>query len=702
MTIQVDGRQFADVDALEKLVIHAATEYEINGFVEDFDGVEVSDPEYDALYRKLEELKPNSVAFKGTSPSAAQASGDTITHDPPMTSISKADGELEEKDKILNDWLKSCADSLGISVNDLQIAQSFKHDGVAVRVNYVKGKLKSAGLRPRDGVNGTDVTHHIANVKGVPKKLPLPLTLSLNGEIECHMDDFKEINVARDAAGEDLYKNPRNYTAGCMGRDDAKETKDAKLRITFYSITGFDEWRDYYGTEVERAMWANSDEGLALNETVGKKTMGFFVQMRVYEYRHLALMEQHAPKLPYYVDGVVLKVNDLEQQEQLGHSGDDLVNPPRGAIAWKFEEETAEAVVTGIEWNASRTGRVVPTALFDEPFVLADTENTRATCNNYGWMEDRGLGIGAKVRVKKGGKIIPNIMAVLDAVDDVGAPDTCPTCSAKLAIETSSSGNRDLKCNNADCGAKQVKSWLYFIQKLGGKGLGLSAMEKVLATGKVKRIVDLYHLTEDDLTENERFSERQATLAVSTIWFVKFNKDNDKLQAAVEKARGAKIEVDAYKFFAAMGIPGAGETAGKALVAHYGDFDAIREARYDDLVAIDGIGDTTAQAITDWFDAHDGDVDSLLDFFELKLPKKGKLSGKNFVLTGKFTEGKKHWQALIEEEGGNIQSSVGSSTNYLVQEHGKTDGTPSAKEKAAEKYGTEVISVPELEGLLNA
>jgi DNA ligase (NAD+) len=690
----IGNRSFETVEDLEGLVIHAATEYEINGYAEDSDGAEISDLEYDSLYRELKRLKPTSIAFVGTSPSKASAKGKVVKHDPPMTSIAKADGE--QKEQIYLRWMQDCAKRLAISIDDLTIAQSFKHDGVALRINYVNGKLQSAGLRPRDGVNGSDVTRHMKYIKGVPMNLPLPLTLSLNGEIECWDEEFEEVNAARDAAGEEVYKNPRNYTAGCMGRDDAEENKNARLRIAFYSITGFDEWAQYYSTETERAKWANSTEGLNLQDENGK---GCFVQVRQHTYKHLALMEAHSKKLPYYTDGIVLKVDNLEWQIELGNVGDDPINSPRGALAWKFEEETVEAVVTGIEWNASRTGRVVPTAIFDTPFVLADTENTRATCNNYGWMESQGIGPGAVVRCKKGGKIIPNIMEVITPVANLGAPSACPACASTLNLVTSSSGNKDLICPNADCGAKHIKGWMFYVSKLGGKGLGLSAMEKILKTGKVRGLHDLYKITYEDLIHGG-FTERQAALALATIFIIPPIKDTDKLLQEIDKARSKKQPVEGWKFFAALGIPGAGETCGKALVAHYKNFDSICNATEAELLSIAGVGTATSNAIVNYFSKNLPMVTKLLDHFELELPKAGKLTGKNFCLTGSFTQGKKHWQELIEKQGGNVQSSVGKNTNYLIQEHGKNDGSPSEKEVKANKLGVEVISVQDLQKML--
>ena len=711
--ITVAGRTFDSVEDLEKLVIHAATEYEINGYVEDFDGVEVTDPEYDSLYAELKKLKPDSAAFKGTSPSTAQAAGDVVVHDPPMTSIDKADERPgETRIDIYNGWLEECArllnKKLGPDVDvggekvhtpgELVISQTFKRDGVALRVNYVKGKLVSAGLRPRDGVNGTDVTRHAPNLVGVPSKLPHPLTLSLNGEIECHLKDFDEVNAARDANGEEPYKNPRAYTNGVMGRKDAKESLGSRLRVSFYSITGLDDHEKYYTTYGEMARWANNETGLNLQDGAGK---GFFVRaMKHSNYHELLKMEQTAKELWYYTDGVVLRINDLDDMFELGHRGNDNVKPPVGALAWKYEEPEAEATITGMEWNATRTGRVVPTALFAKPFVLADTSNSRATANNYGWMKTRGIGVGAVVKCKKAGKIIPNICGVVTPAQ-FDAPSECPTCGSKLRVHTSSSGNIDLRCDNKACGAKHIHSWIHYITNMGGKGLGTAAMELILLTGKVKTLADLYKLAEADLTDEKRFSVREALLALAAIFVVKPVKNNTHLRNAIEEARVNKQKIEGWKFFAALGISGAGRTAGKALTAHFDDFDAIMQASVAELEEVDGIGGTTAEAIHDYFkDGGDEVVDQLLEFVELVLPKKGKLTGQNFVLTGNFDLGKPHWEAAIEEEGGNIQSSVSRKTNYVVQQHGKTDGTPSGKEKRAGELGIPIISVPDLEKLL--
>jgi DNA ligase (NAD+) len=236
---------------------------------------------------------------------------------------------------------------------------------------------------------------------------------------------------------------------------------------------------------------------------------------------------------------------------------------------------------------------------------------------------------------------------------------------------------------------------------MGGKGLGTAAMELILLTGKVQTVADLYKLTEDDLRDQKRFSARESLLALAAIFGVPPSKQDGKLRREIETARSTKQRIEGWRFFAALGISGAGKTAGKALTAYFDDFDAIMQASVDDLEAVDGIGTTTAGAIHDYFhDGGDAIVDQLLEQVELILPKKGKLTGTNFVLTGNFDLGKPHWEALIEDQGGDIGSGVSRKTDYLVMQLGKPDGSLSGKEQKAADLSIPIISVPDLEKIL--
>jgi DNA ligase (NAD+) len=419
--------------------------------------------------------------------------------------------------------------------------------------------------------------------------------------------------------------------------------------------------------------------------------------VNLHKFEDLATMEAMINDLSYEVDGIVLKVNNLEDQEQLGHSGDDPTGDPRGALAWKFAEESKIAVVKEIEWNTGRTGRVTPKAIFEQGIQLAGTTVSQATCNNYGWASRMKIGVGTHVKVIKAGKIIPKVIEVVkNPVNTLIYPYHCPVCLENLEVVTGNDDNQELVCNNLNCAARNVKTYLFYLTSLGAKGIGESALERIIASGKAKFLDEIYNLTIDDLISTGEFTERQATLAIATIHMVKPVADNDKLKAAIEKARNKPKTFQAWQFFGALGISGAGKTAGKALVDHFGDFDKVRKANIDELVVVDGIGAKTAEYIQHWFEINSDMLDRLLTHVELEYPTVGKLSGKTFVLTGSFDLGKSYWEQKIDELGGKISNSVGSKTDYVVA--GPKAG--SKLDKAKEK-GIPVIDVQELETMLS-
>jgi DNA ligase (NAD+) len=239
-----------------------------------------------------------------------------------------------------------------------------------------------------------------------------------------------------------------------------------------------------------------------------------------------------------------------------------------------------------------------------------------------------------------------------------------------------------------------VKSWTYYFQKIGGKGLGLATMEKIFHSGKVHTLVDLYKLKLSDLIA-AGLTERQSLLALATIHMVQPVDDNAELLAAIEKA--PKHKLPAWQFISALGIDGAGSSIAKALIQRFGNLDRIINATEAELEQVEGIGSITAGLIVFYFLLNKDMVKELSQCVDLELPKTGSLTNMNFVLTGSFALGKKHWEQRIVEKGGNVQSSVGKTTNFLVQEFGKTDGTPSEKEKKANLLGVKILSVKELE-----
>jgi DNA ligase (NAD+) len=675
-----------DTDTLEDLVVQLATLYDQGEDCVDFDGNPVSDPDYDALVKELKKRRPDSKAFADgtTSPSTFVPTGDLVIHNPPMTSIAKADGV--DKVDIYQQWVKDNCVKLGYTYppEPGKFVQSYKHDGVAIRLYYEKGKLKRAGLRPRDGVKGINVTANALFVKGIPEELPLPLTLAIGGELECKLADFEKVQKALADAGEDLRKNPRNHTYGGINQQkEPSKTKDARISFMGYNITGFDESDKYYTTEMERAKWVN------------KVLKVPFVQVRDHKFDDLKMMEDNVPNLDFEVDGVVLKVNNLEDQEQLGHHGDTPTGEPRGAIAWKFAEEVKVGEVDHIEWNASRTGRVTPVAVFKTGIQLAGTTVLRATCSNAGWLRRMGIGKDASVKVIKAGKIIPKVIEVVSGKTTEQVPSNCPACQQALQLVDGSDGNQDLMCNNVGCSAKQVRGIVFYLTSLDCKGLGESKVEQIIQHGKLKGLADLYRLSVKDLLDCD-FSPREADLALCAIHHVKPTKDDMKMSLAILSAKAYKKKYPAWQFFAALGIPRAGKTVGKLLVEKGYTFEQIRKLTKDELLALDGIGDTVATSVVGFFQNNCAEIDDLLQYVEFEKPKTGKLSGITFVLSGSFDDGKSHWEEQIQNQGGKIGSSVGSKTNYLVA----GPGSGSKSDKATE-LGVPILDVDGLKKLLS-
>lgn len=670
---------------LEKLVIHLATQYDQGEDCCDFNGVPVSDTEYDDLVRELRIKNPQSIAFaKGsTSPSVYTPSGELVKHNPPMTSIAKADGD--KKIQIYEDWLTKCCVALHYVPDTPGLfAQSYKRDGVAVRIYYEKGKLVKAGLRPRDGVNGIDVTENIKYVKGVPTTLPKPWTLSVGGELECLLDDFEKVQKELAKAGKDLRKNPRNHTYGSINQQkDPSKTKDGRISFIAYNILNFDESNEYYLTEIERAKWCNQVLKIP------------HVRVEPHKFDDLQKLEDAVDTLPYEVDGIVLKVNNLEDQESLGNSGDVPTGDPRGALAWKFAEESKTAEVDHLEWNASRTGRVTPIAIFKKSISLAGTDVSKATCNNYGWVDRNEIGAGTIVRVIKAGKIIPKVIEVIANKQKISVPKNCPSCNEPLTVVDGHDINQELMCENQNCGAKHIKTYAFYLASLNAKGIGEAVLERMVDSGILKSLDQIYTLKVEDLIQTGEFTERQAILALATIHMVKPVKENDELIKKIEIAKKQKKVFQAWQFFGALGIPTAGKTAGKALIDHYGSFNAILTASEEDLVQIDGIGEKTAQMIVQWFKENKVLVQNLLQHVELELPKVGKMTGKSFCLTGSFPEGKSALEELIQDAGGKVSSSVGSKTDYVV--YGDKAGS---KLDAAKAKNIPTITADELKVLL--
>lgn len=676
-------------------------------------GEEVSDNEYDMLRLELLELKPNSKIFDTVTASEVEDEEVTddvehtskkVRHNPPMTSIEKASHQDRDvQEGMLFDWINRVTEETASSSWTLIpkthngedvlypagfFAMSYKLDGAAVAINYEKGILVSAGLRPRAGKDGEDVTEQIQYVTGVPKKLKLPVTCSIRGELICKVSDFNEVQKYLDSIGEKKRANPRNHAAGGI-RQFKHPEKVEHMRLTFTAYTVENLKNPPYKTEIERAKWVEKELGIP------------FVKTREFDFEELQMLENNIRNLDYKVDGAVISVNDLETQEQLGRHGDKPTGNPRGKLAWKFAEERAKVAVNDVEWNTNRTGTIRPVAIFNA-VRLAETEVGRATLHNYGFMKRHGIGIGTTIEILKAGSIIPKVVGVVkDKISgEPPYPKQCPSCMQKTKLVEGGKKDGvtmwDLVCDNEDCPARSVNVFCHFLKTIGILGLGESKVELLLQSGKIRNFADLFRISVEDITELGT-TPRVAMLAVADLHMIANSTkyEDDQLFKKIISAMKKRKKIPMSTLFAAFGIKSAGDSAGKELAEHFRDFDKLRNASVEELVEVEGVGQKTAELIHEYFHKNEGDIDHLMKYVEVELPKTGKLTGMIFCFSGSFDEGKKHWEEITANLGGKTSDSVSQKTTYLVAGPGSV-----GKSEKAKKYGIPIIGIDEFQKML--
>ncbi len=693
-------------DELERVISHLDTLYE-QGLecIHPDTHIVVTDGEYDGLRRQLMALRPDSNLFATATASEFVTSTKKVVHDPPMTSIEKASHEdIETQEEQLFKWLLKNIES---APEDTQVGrlctvmgktykgqpvqypesyfyEAYKLDGVAIAIYYENGKLVRAGLRPRDGINGEDVTEQVKFVSGVPVSLPNRITCSVRGELICKLSDFSKVQKELAKSGEKLRANPRNHTAGGI-RQFKEPEKTGRMLLSFmaYGIEGLAN--PPYRTEIERYRWCEDKLGIP------------YVPARTFQFEDLQTMEDGISNLDFEVDGVIIGVDNLEDQEQLGRHGDPRTGNPRGKIAWKFREEEATPVIKEIQWQTGRTGKLTSVAIFD-PVRLAGTNVSRATLHNAGFMERNQITIGSKIAVRKAGKIIPKVTRVISGQGKPHFPATCPSCNQKTTLQEGGSEDKlELVCRNPDCPAQNISSLCHYLATFGVLGLGESRVTQLVEGNLISVPADFYRLEVESAMESG-LTERQSLLAVAAIQMIQApdKMDNDTLRDTIAAAMKNKKTVPLWQLFAAFGIGSAGKSAGKALADHFGSFANIRAASVEELESVVDVGNKTALAIREFLDANADDIDALLEFVEPILPKVGgPLEGKTFCFSGGFPEGKKHWENEVESRGGKCSSSVSKKTDFLVA--GPGSGSKSEK---AEKLGVPILTTDELEKML--
>lgn len=630
----------------------------------------VSDFEFDQKLAELAALEEKYPAFCDPASPTQKVGGDitkqfqVIKHRWPMLSLGNTYNEQE-----LRDFDERIKKAIG---PNFDYVCELKFDGLSISLTYENGRLLRAVTRG-DGTQGDDVTANVKTIRSIPKQLKgegYPVSFEIRGEVFMHRPAFERLNIERVENGELAYANPRNFAAGTIKMQDSAEVAKRPLDCFLYFL--------YADTNVRANHW----DSLALLDSWGFQTCAHNRKCetidQVIDFIHL--WEQKRSALSYDIDGIVIKVNNYAQQQELGFTA----KSPRWAIAYKYKAQEVETILTHVSYQVGRTGAVTPVANL-KPVLLAGTTVKRATLHNANEIERLDLHQGDMVLVEKGGEIIPKIIAVnvskrLQDAPKIDYPKKCPECGTQLIRQE---GEVAFYCpNEAGCPPQLIGRIQHFASRkaMNIDGLGNETIEALFENKLIESIVDLYtlHHKADILQTFDRFGERSV----------------EKLLKGIEKSKQMPFE----KVLFGLGIRYVGETVAKRLTSQFKNIDALMNADLEALTAADDVGIRIAESIQAYF----GEPRNLaqiqllraqgLQFEANEKPLElasDKLAGKTFLISGVFeTYSRDELKELIEKNGGKILSSISPKLNYLLA--GANMG-PSKLEKA-KKLNTSILS----------
>ena len=635
------------------------------------DSPEISDFEWDMLFRELVDLEAAHEELR-TPDSPTQRIGGApvdafkkVKHRIPMLSLGNAFSHEE-----LRAWHKRVVSRVGEKV---EYVTELKIDGLAMSLTYRDGKL-AIGATRGDGSTGEDVTSNVRTIMDVPMRLRsgvggVPPLIEVRGEVYMSAVAFADLNRRQEELEKPLFQNPRNTAAGSIRQLDPRLTAARKLQTFIYAMDPTGNARKHAEVmERLRELGFRVNPNLAVHGSI-EGVIKYVEKWR--EARH---------SLDYGTDGVVIKVNDLGQQQELGF----ISREPRWAIAFKYPPEEAETVLRDIAVNVGRTGAVTPFAVLEPVFVAGSTLSL-ATLHNEDDIARKDVRVGDVVIVRKAGDVIPEVVGPVLARRRKGArrwkpPTHCPVCGTALVREA---GEAVRYCINPECPSRILESMAHFAAALDIDLLGYQTVRQLLDRGMVKIPSDIYKLTPEDLAQLDGFAEVSA----------------GKLFDSIQRSKDTILP----RLLIALNIRHVGWTTAEVLSRAFGTIEAIEAADVAALNSVDGIGQVVAQSVHDFFQnpASRHLVGQLLAAGVNPEPpppaREGPLSSKTFVITGTLSQPRSQFEAQIADQGGAAADSVTKKTSYLVV--GDNPGTKVAK---AEKLGIEIIDESRLRELLGA
>lgn len=653
------------IEELRKEIEHHNYKYYV------LDAPEIEDTEYDKMMQELialEEQYPELLTDDSPSQRVGGEALESFTkveHTMPKLSLGNAfsEGDLRDFDrriaKVINE--------------EVEYVVEYKFDGLTVVLKYQEGRFIQGATRG-DGYIGEDVTANLRTIRSIPMRLQEVDTLEARGEVLIPKEDFIDLNQRREREGLPLFANARNAAAGSIRQLDPKLAASRPLDIFIFNLE-YSESKEFL----------THSESLDYLSKMGLKVSQYTLCKNIEEViDQIHYWTKHREELPFDIDGIVIKVNNLSQRERLGATS----KSPRWAIAYKFPAQEKKTELLDIEIQVGRTGALTPTAIL-EPVQLAGTTVSRASLHNEDYILEKDIRIGDQVIVKKAGEIIPEVVRV-EVKDRTGEekvfemPKHCPACGEEtLRIE----GEAATKCINAACPAQVEREIIHFASRnaMDIEGLGPAVVRQLLKEELIQDISDLYYLKKEQLLTLERMG----------------NKSAENLLNAIEASK----ENGLTRLIFALGIPLVGQRAGKVLAKHFKSIEELAQATEEDLVAINEIGEKMAENIVAFFQGHENQ--RILERLEkagviMESQKQSKeeetfLEGVTFVLTGTLpTLTRKEASARIEERGGKVSSSVSRKTNYLL-----AGAEAGSKLEKAKKLGVAVINEEEFKNMID-
>ena len=628
----------------------------------DEDAPAVSDYDYDRALRRLEDLEAAHPELKRPDSPTERVGG---TPSEAFDKVNYTTPKLSLADAFSYEELRAFDERVRKTVPDARYCLENKFDGLTVVLNYENGLFVRGSTRG-DGRVGEDITANLKTIRHIPLRLAEPVTLEVRGEVLMFKAGFAALNAERDARGEALFANPRNAAAGSIRQLDPKLCAERPLDIFVFNLESAAD-----------LTFASHNESLTY-----LKKLGFYVSpVGVYNSMDEIITAIEAMRaggrdaLPYEIDGMVIKVDDIAQRAILGQTA----KTPRWAIAYKFPPEEKETVVKSVTVQVGRTGALTPVAEL-EPVLLAGSTISRATLHNADYIAEKDIRIGDHVLIRKAGDVIPEVVRPLTDKRDgtetaFDMPETCPECGEKTVRLP---GEAVTKCVNVNCPAQIFRRIVHFASRdaMNIEGLGPAVVRALLDRKLIADIADIYALAErrEDVVAIDKMGEKSV----------------DNLIEAIETSKSRPLS----KLVFALGIPLVGQSGAAALAAHFGSMDAIETASFEELTAIADVGPRMAEAIIDFFDSEANQIMiAALKTAGLTMTEAApsesdaSLAGKTFVLTGTLPSmGRREAKALLEAHGAKVTGSVSKKTDFVI-----AGENPGSKAEKAASLGIPII-----------